>query len=113
MEANGLAPGFVSRNHLESKHNSRLDLRIDQEIPLFFSDLKARAFMKIYNFSNLLNDDWGRQYDDPFFSAGVVDIDVDDSGAYIFNTFDPSDTTDLERFASLWEIRMGLEVNFR
>jgi hypothetical protein len=112
VQANGLAPGFVSRNSVESKHNSRLDLRIDQEIPLYFDGLKARAFMKIYNFSNMLNDDWGRQHDDPFFSAGVVDIEVDDSGAFVFNTFDPSDTTDLETFASLWEIRMGLEVNF-
>jgi hypothetical protein len=113
VQANGLAPGFVSRNSIESKGSTRFDLRIDQEIPLYFDDLKARAFVKVYNFTNMLNDDWGRQYDAPFNSAGVVDIEVDDSGAYIFNTFDPSDTTDLQTFSSLWEVRLGLEVNFR
>lgn len=109
----GLKPGFVNRNSIRSKQNARLDLRIDQEIPLFFDDLKARAFLKIYNFTNMLNKDWGRAYDAAFDSAGVVDVSLDESGAYIFNEFNPTAVTDLQTFSSLWEVRLGLDVNFR
>ena len=113
VERRGLKPGFVKRNSVQSKQNARLDLRIDQEIPLFLDDLKARAFLKIYNFTNLLNKDWGRVYDAAFDSAGVVDVSLDESGAYIFNEFNPSQVTDLQSFSSLWEIRLGLDVSFR
>ncbi|MDH3435211.1 MAG: TonB-dependent receptor, partial [Gammaproteobacteria bacterium] len=110
----GLKGGkFVRRNSETSKVNSRVDLRIDQEIPLFMDDLKARAFLKIYNFTNMLNDEWGRQYDAEFFSQDVVDVSLDDSGAYIFEEFNRKGVTDLQEFPSLWEMRLGLEVNFR
>ncbi|MDH3338832.1 MAG: TonB-dependent receptor, partial [Gammaproteobacteria bacterium] len=104
---------FVRRNGQESKVNSRIDLRVDQEIPLFMDDLKARAFLKIYNFTNMLNDEWGRQYDAEFFSQDVVDVSLDPSGAYVFEAFNRKGLTDLQEFSSLWEMRLGLEVNFR
>ena len=92
--------------------------RVDQEFPLFVENLKGRVFMKIYNLGNLLNDDWGRQYDAPFASIRVVDGDYDpsgNSGVGVFNyeEFNPGDPTDLQTFRSLWEIRMGIEINFR
>jgi hypothetical protein len=46
----GLKGGrFVGRNSQDSRDSNRIGLRIDQEIPLFVDDLKARGFMKIYN----------------------------------------------------------------
>ncbi len=105
--------GFVTRNSQESKANGRIDLRIDQEIPLGMDDLKARAYLKIYNFTNMLNNDWGRVYDAGFSSQGVVDVSLDPSGAYVFEDFDRDDITDLESFDSLWQMRLGIEVNFR
>ena len=110
----GLKGGrFVGRNSLDSKDSNRIDLRIDQEIPLFFDDLKARGFLKIYNFTNMLNDDWGRQNDAVFAPASIVNVELDPSGAYEYTSFSPESVSSNLREQSVWEIRLGLEVNFR
>ena len=109
----GLKGGkFVGRNSQTSKVNNRVDLRVDQEFPLGMDNLKARAFLKIYNFTNMLNSDWGRAYDAAFSSQGVVDVSLDASGAYVFEDFSPGGISDLQTFSSLWEMRLGIEVNF-
>ncbi len=113
----GLKGGtFVNRNSIGTKDSWRLDLRIDQEIPLFVDGLKARAFFKIYNFSNLLNDDWGRQYDARFDSSSVVTVTgLDAQGAYEYDSFRTGNKsiTTLQNTASVWEIRLGVDVSFR
>ena len=112
-DANGFNKGeFIERNAKFSDWSTRFDLRIDQEIPLFRDDLKARAFLKIYNVGNLLNSSWGRQYDAPFFSQEVVESSIDSQGRYVYEDFSPADSTELDEFASLWEMRMGFEINF-
>jgi len=121
----GLKGGqFVSRNSVTTSASSRLDLRIDQEIPLGMSELKARVYMNIYNFTNLLNDDWGHQYDSEFFSRDVVDLGffdpvsgqdipgVNAEGQYAFGSFSSRAPASRQAFRSLWEIRFGLDINF-
>jgi hypothetical protein len=117
----GLKPGFVKRNSNDSAVSSRVDLRIDQEIPLYFDGLKARAFLKIYNFTNMLNKDWGRQNDARRGSQDVISLEEDSTlppgspligGAYNFDSFSESGITDLQEFSSLWEMRLGIEMNF-
>jgi hypothetical protein len=110
----GLKRGqFVGRNSIDSKVSSRFDLRVDQELPLFMDDLKARAFLKIYNFTNMLNDSWGRQNDARFDSASVVNVELDPSGAYEYTSFNPQGVNTQQDIDSVWEMRLGLEVNFR
>jgi len=110
----GLSPGFQARNSVHAKWSSRIDLSVMQEIPLFADDLKGRLFLKIYNLGNLLNDDWGKQYDAQFFPQSVVDASVDGAtGQFIFEDFNTTNINDLQEFRSLWEIKFGLEVNFR
>jgi hypothetical protein len=105
---------LVGRNTNRSASSSRFDLRVDQEIPLFFDDLKARAVFKIYNFTNMLNDDWGRQHDSGFFSRNVVDVSgLTPTGQYEYESFDAGGISDLQTFSSLWEMRLGIEINFR
>jgi hypothetical protein len=105
---------FVPRNSNRSASSSRVDLRVDQEFPLFFDDLKGRVFLKIYNFTNMLNDDWGRQYDSSFFSRNVVDVtSLTPTGQYEYDNFEAGGISDLQTFSSLWEMRLGVEVNFR
>ena len=113
--ANGLAGGtFAERNGVNATWSSRVDLRVDQEIPLFVDDLKARGFVKIYNLGNMLNSDWGRQYDAPFSSVRVVDGFYDPGAdVYNYNSFSAADPSDLQTFPSLWEVRAGIEINFR
>ena len=113
----GLKGGsFVNRNTIGTKDSSRIDLRIDQEIPLFVDDLKAQAFLKIYNFTNLLNDSWGRQYDARFDSSSVVTLTgVDAQGRYEYDAFNAGNksVTTLQGISSVWEIRLGLDIRFR
>jgi hypothetical protein len=113
----GLKGGsFVGRNSVGTKDSSRLDLRIDQEIPLFVDGLKARAYVKIFNFTNMLNDDWGRQYDARFASSSVVNVGaVDAQGRYEYGSFVDGGTsiTTRQDLSSVWEVRLGLDISFR
>lgn len=105
------AGGFVPRNESFASWSTRLDLRVDQELPLFFGT-KARAYLKIYNVLNMLNDEWGVQYDNEFFAQEVLSTSIDAQGRYVFEEFDPGSITDLRENASLYEIRLGLQFEF-
>ncbi|MBT8099567.1 MAG: TonB-dependent receptor, partial [Gammaproteobacteria bacterium] len=109
----GLSPGIQARNSVHAKWSSRVDLSVMQEIPLFADDLKGRLFLKIYNLGNLLNDDWGKQYDAQFGSQDVVAASIGPGGEFVFEDFNTTNINDLQEFRSLWEIKFGLEVNFR
>ncbi|NIL95228.1 MAG: TonB-dependent receptor [Woeseiaceae bacterium] len=115
IKARGLKGGqFAPRNSVTTSASSRVDLRVDQEIPLGMSELKGRVFLKIYNFTNLLNDDWGWQYDSEFFSRDVVDVSgLTPSGQYIYEDFSARNPTSRDSFRSLWEVRLGLDIRFR
>jgi len=111
IENNGLRRGgFVSRNSANARSSARLDLRIDQELPEV-SGFRPRIFAKFRNVLNLLNDNWGEQYDARFVSAQVVDSNVNDAGQYVFEEFDPDSVTRLLN-NSVWEARVGLEIKF-
>ncbi len=110
----GLKGGrFVSRNSINTQSSSRVDLRIDQEIPLGMDELKGRVFLKIYNFTNMLNDDWGWQYDSEFFSRDVVDVSgLSATGQYVYEDFSARRASTRDAFRSLWELRLGIDINF-
>ncbi|MGI9262639.1 MAG: carboxypeptidase regulatory-like domain-containing protein [Woeseiaceae bacterium] len=109
----GLSPGIQARNSVHAKWSSRIDLSIMQEIPLFADDLKGRLFLKVYNLGNLLNDDWGKQYDAQFGAQDVVGASVGPGGEFVYEDFNTTNINDLQEFRSLWEVKVGLQVNFR
>ena len=109
----GLQPGFVERNSVHAAWTSRIDLRIDQEIPLGFEDVKARAFLKIYNFGNLLNDDWGLVTDAEYSPRAIIgDLSVNGAGQYVYGDFRNRSINDVRSTSSLYEIKAGIEVRF-
>lgn len=112
VESRGLKQGFGERNDQYSKWSSRMDLRIDQELPLFFNDSKARLYVKIYNVLNLLHNEWGIQYDSEFFSPDVVSSTVNAQGQYVYNSFTPKSVSDLQETESLWQVRLGVQFDF-
>lgn len=69
------AGGFVEKNGLRGAWNQRFDLGISQELPGFgfadkyVGDNNLRLTMDIFNVANLLNSEWGTQYDDPNFDS--------------------------------------------
>lgn len=112
----GLGPGFVDRNSEHARWSNRIDLGVNQEFPIGFDRLKASFFVKVRNFTNLINDDWGKQYDAAFFTPVVVNLfgapAVNAAGQYTFNNFSEPTITDLLENLSLWEARWGLKVSF-
>ena len=109
----GLGPGFQARNSVNADWSTRWDLGIAQELPLGMDDLKGILFLNIYNIGNLLNDDWGKMTDAQFFPQRVVTVDITDDGTYQYQTFSSPEVDDLQEFNSLWEINMGIKIQFR
>ena len=111
VEQKGLKTGFQERNNTHSKWTTRFDLRIDQEFPIF-SRLRGRAFMYVYNLGNLINDEWGEVWDGQFFPQQVVYGDVNENGQFEYESFRERDVSYFRQQRSLWEIRLGVEINF-
>jgi outer membrane receptor for ferrienterochelin and colicin len=112
VAANGLGPGFQTRNAHNTGWSSRFDLRISQEVSLP-GDFIGRLYFKVYNFGNMLNDDWGEIVDAQFFTPEVIDADVDPvTGQFIFNEFDDRSIERTYINRSLWEARFGIDVKF-
>jgi hypothetical protein len=108
----GLSPGFQARNAQHAKWSTRFDFQVSQEVS-FTESLYGRLYMRIYNFGNLLNKDWGKQYDAPFGSQDIINTGVDPvTGQYVFNSFSDRDINDLQEFRSLWELKLGIELGF-
>jgi hypothetical protein len=107
----GLGTGFQERNENFADWSYRLDLRVDQEFPIY-NDIKGVGYIKVYNFLNMLNDDWGVQTRAQFFSQEVVDMSLDDQGRYVFERFTPRDINDVQEERSLWEVRAGFSIRF-
>ncbi len=93
---NVLEPG-AQRNQFEGSSWTKVDIRIEQEIPGFREDDKASLFFVIDNFTNFLNDDWGVLYQAPF--PGNVALDDDTPETRIGD-------------ASRYEIRFGVSYDF-
>ncbi|MCH7822932.1 MAG: carboxypeptidase regulatory-like domain-containing protein [Proteobacteria bacterium] len=111
VAANGLHPGFNSRNDLNTKWSTVWHLSIRQDIR-FGDTINSSVYLKVKNLGNLLNDDWGRVSDSQYFPRRVVDVTVDDAGHIVYQSFR---TTSIQRTyinPSLWEIRIGLDVGF-
>lgn len=112
VEENGYSQGFVGRNENFSKWSSRMDLRIDQELPTFLGNSNGRVYMKMYNVLNMLDDSWGVQYDAQFFSQQVVEMSVNDAGQYVYESFRNRSLTDPLEIRSLWEVIVGVQFEF-
>lgn len=109
---NGLNSGYTSRNGTNARWSTLFNLSLKQEVPTFVKGTKGEVFLNIYNLGNLLNDEWGNQYDAQFFSVEVVDSSVNDQGQFVFNDFDERSITDEQEVESLWEAYIGFNLRF-
>jgi hypothetical protein len=107
----GLSPGLQARNAQHADWSTRFDLRIHQEITLP-ADLTARLYFKVYNFGNMLNDDWGKITDAVFFTPQVVNSSVDAQGRFVFEDFNDRSIERTIINSSLWEARIGIDIKF-
>ena len=116
VDSSGLgkyAGGIAERNAFESDWWTKVDLRIEQELPGFMAGHKAKAFFVINNLTNLLNDDWGVMYEARFpQTAPVVDATVNADGTYTFNRFISPTPQARVANASLWKMTVGIKYDF-
>lgn len=112
-DSQGLARGqFVERNSHHAGWTTRMDFLFTQEIFSGLWNTRGKIFFKIYNLTNLLNDSWGKVEQGQFFPLQVVSNDINDDGQYVFQSFDPQFVGEINEQRSLWEARIGFEVNF-
>jgi hypothetical protein len=111
VSANGLAPGFTKRNDINTDWSTIWNLSIRQDISLG-DRLRSTLYLKIKNLGNFLNDDWGKVTDAQFFSPEVIDADVNGAGQFVFNEFSDRSIDRVYIGPSLWEVRMGIDINF-
>lgn len=102
---------FVVRNDENARSTARLDLRVDQELPMI-AGVKPKLYLKINNVLNLINNDWGVQVDAPFIGEQVVESSVNESGQFVFENFRGADTSDTIDEFSVWQARVGIEFKF-
>jgi hypothetical protein len=112
IASRSLARGqFVSRNDENARSSLRVDFRVDQDLPMV-AGVKPKAFLKIYNVLNMLNSDWGAQFDAPFVGEQVVESSVNSAGQFVYEDFRGANTTDTIDSFSVWQARVGIEFSF-
>ena len=112
VNGKGLASGVTERNGYNADWSQRWDLRISQDIPLF-GDFKGRLYFKVYNFGNMLNNDWGKITDAQFFTpTPVTGAIIEDTGQFWYGSFRDRPIDRVYPNRSLWEARLGIDINF-
>ena len=117
---------IAGRNENRMPWVNQLDLGIQQEMPGFFADHKSIVRLDVYNFLNMLNEDWGltKQIDgfDTRYMARLGAINPD--GTYVYdlgtaenpswqqlNTYD-ADSRNPSRLVSRWSVLLTLRYEF-
>lgn len=114
----------IKRNSCRSDWYFDLDLRIAQEIPgpgkFLGANDRFTLFADFDNFLNLLDSNWNvfRSVPGGTFGGGdgalvdVTDGGVDSQGRYIITGFNPDDGENVNTFASVWKIQVGVRYEF-
>jgi len=103
---------ILPRNSLNADWWFKADLRLEQEIPGFFSGNKGSMFLVVKNLGNLLNDDWGILKQGSFVGEGVVSTSINAEGQYVYNSFTAPSMQTVQNAPSLWEVRLGVKYTF-
>ncbi len=108
----GLSPGFQERNAFNTGWSNVWNLSIRQEIPLG-ERMYSSLYLKIRNLGNLLNDDWGKVTDSQYFPREIIrDVNLTPTGQFEYEEFSDQSLQRTYVNPSLWEIRMGIDLNF-
>ncbi len=116
IESSGLskfAGRTADRNAFSSDWWTKVDFRIQQELPGFSPKHRAKAFFVINNLTNLLNKDWGVLYEAEFpQSERVVVAQTLDNGVVRYNTFNDPRAQGRRVNPSVWNIVLGIKYDF-
>src|SRR5690606_12666776 len=114
--------GVVPANSHRAGWTNTFDLRVSQEIPMFFGH-KAEVALDVMNVGNLINKDWGLIEDYGFFStrrvANYAGIDPE-TGKYVYNFSGSTDNAQIQEnnndkgntAVSRWSMMISLKYKF-
>ncbi|GAA6183594.1 TonB-dependent receptor [Aliiglaciecola sp. NS0011-25] len=103
--------GIMGRNSVKADWWVKFDVRVEQELPAFYEDHKASAFVVIENLGNMLNDDWGIFREGSFPADDIITASINDQNQYVYEEYNASPQS-INRGASLWEVRFGVKYKF-
>ena len=111
---------IAPRNGFNSPWVTTADLRLAQEIPLGWKDLRAMLTLDVENLANLINNDWGQLRQVPFsYMAPVLRATIDSqTGQYVYSPVDSTDPnpqkarTSTSALPSVWRIQLGFRIEF-
>lgn len=108
------AGGTVPRNAFNSNWWTKVDLKLEQQLPGFRSADKSSVYLLVDNLLNLLNDEWGVHYEAPFpRTQPIVGGSIDQAtGKYVFGRYFEPPGQSRVTGSSLWQIRVGLRYEF-
>ncbi len=102
---------ILPRNGFSSPWTTRIDFRMDQDLPSFAEGHSASAYFIIKNLGNFINDDWGITKQGSFVGDAIVDARLQDDGSYEYSDVSTPDLAVFQR-QSLWEIKVGVKYQF-
>ena len=114
--------GVVPANSHRAGWTNTFDLRVSQEIPMFFGH-KAEVALDVMNVGNLINKDWGLIDDYGFYStrrvANYAGIDPE-TGKYVYNFSGSTDSSGIQENngdgintgVSRWSVMLSLKYKF-
>ena len=108
---------FTERNGGRTPWNTTMDVRILHNIKVGEKNNTIQVSLDIFNFTNLLNSDWGRVYFAPntFNSTVGLGLSRSNSGTSADPTYTftkPTSTYSIDQLASRWQMQLGLRYSF-
>ncbi|MGV6801278.1 MAG: TonB-dependent receptor [bacterium] len=111
---------IVDRNAFNSDWWGKVDLRLQQEVPLpkTLGDDKLRLILDIDNVTNLINDEWGVYREIPFggggYNAPIVEAELSADGSqYVITDFNAfAAQQNVNEGISVWDAQISVRYDF-
>jgi len=113
--ANGLTKGVIAKNSMRAPTWFKVDLHVDQEMPIPFVPAKFKLFADLENVLNLIDHNWGSYRtvatNSPIVSVACVASGANACAQYRYSAFTAPVETNQARF-SVWGLRVGARIDF-
>lgn len=109
---------YVEPNRIRSPFENVMDLKIMQDFAVYSKDgvkHNLQITFDIFNFTNLLNKNWGRRYAVPDNRFSLIEAQRNDSGELEYNFSDPGNVYDIVQtgtYSARWIGQIGLRYIF-
>jgi hypothetical protein len=108
---------IAPRNGFSSPWVTTADLKLAQEIPMGWKDLRGVLTLDILNVANLINNKWGQYAQVGFpYVAPVLNASINSQGQYVYSPSSGSTPQpafkSVSALPSVWRIQLGFRIEF-